>query len=134
MAPSSSGLGNSTARLNPAEEEELELEELKDGQFHHDRARNNSNRDIDEDEELGAKQYQLYSPEEERKVRRRLDRRVVLFIAFLYLLSFLDRSSTIILSASELPGLNVLIGHNCRCRQRQNSWTRNRPLPRAWTV
>jgi len=101
MAPSSSGLGSNASRLNPAEEEELELEELRDGEFHHARTRNDSNKDIDEDEELEAKQYQLYSPEEERKVRRRLDRRVVLFIAFLYLLSFLDRSSKIILSASE---------------------------------
>jgi hypothetical protein len=34
-----------------------------------------------------------YSPEEERKVVRILDRKLVLFLAFLYLLSFLDRSS-----------------------------------------
>jgi len=94
MAPSSSGQESSAARLNPAEEE-LELEELKDGRFHHGRAQDDDNKDVEEDEELGTKQYQLYSPDEERKVRRRLDRRVVLFIAFLYLLSFLDRSSTI---------------------------------------
>lgn len=80
--------------MNFVEEEEFELEELKDGRFHHAQGEGDVERDGGEDEELGTKQYQLYSPEEERKVRRRLDRRVVLFIAFLYLLSFLDRSST----------------------------------------
>lgn len=34
-----------------------------------------------------------YTPEEERGVVRRLDKRLVLFLAFLYMLSFLDRSS-----------------------------------------
>lgn len=37
--------------------------------------------------------YELYSPDEERAVLRKLDRRLVLFIALLYMLSFLDRSS-----------------------------------------
>ena len=36
----------------------------------------------------------LFTPEEERAVVRKLDRRLVLLIAFLYMLSFLDRSST----------------------------------------
>ena len=34
-----------------------------------------------------------YTPEEERVVVKKLDRRLVLFVAFLYMLSFLDRSS-----------------------------------------
>ncbi|KAH8696456.1 putative MFS transporter [Talaromyces proteolyticus] len=34
-----------------------------------------------------------YTPEEERDVVKRLDKRLVLFLAFLYLLSFLDRSN-----------------------------------------
>lgn len=34
-----------------------------------------------------------YTVEEERGVVRRLDKRLVLFLAFLYMLSFLDRSS-----------------------------------------
>jgi hypothetical protein len=38
---------------------------------------------------LGAR----YTPEEESEVVRRFDRRLVPFLAFLYLLSFLDRSS-----------------------------------------
>ena len=37
--------------------------------------------------------FMLYTPEEERSVKRKFDRRLVLFVAFLYMLSFLDRSS-----------------------------------------
>lgn len=37
--------------------------------------------------------FELYTPDEERKVRRKLDTRLVLFVALLYLLSFLDRSN-----------------------------------------
>ena len=37
--------------------------------------------------------FVLYTIDEERAVVRKLDRRLVLFVAALYLLSFLDRSS-----------------------------------------
>lgn len=37
--------------------------------------------------------YQLYTPDEERAVVRKFDRNLVLFVALLYMLSFLDRSS-----------------------------------------
>ncbi|KAF5026724.1 hypothetical protein F66182_1192 [Fusarium sp. NRRL 66182] len=37
--------------------------------------------------------FQLYTPDEERAVRRKFDRRLVLFVALLYMLSFLDRSN-----------------------------------------
>ena len=37
--------------------------------------------------------FMLYTPDEERAVIRRLDIRLVLFVALLYMLSFLDRSS-----------------------------------------
>jgi phosphatidylinositol 3,5-bisphosphate 5-phosphatase len=40
-----------------------------------------------------APSFTLYTPDEERTVLRRLDRRLVLFVALLYLLSFLDRSN-----------------------------------------
>jgi len=36
---------------------------------------------------------EAFSADEERRVVRKLDRRMVLFVALLYLLSFLDRSS-----------------------------------------
>ena len=39
--------------------------------------------------------FMLYTPDEERAVVKRLDRRLVLFMAFLYMLSFLDRSSKV---------------------------------------
>ncbi|KAL1587911.1 hypothetical protein WHR41_03420 [Cladosporium halotolerans] len=37
--------------------------------------------------------FELYTPDEERGVRRKLDTHLVLFVALLYLLSFLDRSN-----------------------------------------
>jgi hypothetical protein len=37
--------------------------------------------------------YELYTPDEEKAVLRKLDRRLVGFMALLYCLSFLDRSS-----------------------------------------
>jgi hypothetical protein len=37
--------------------------------------------------------YQLYTPDEERDVVKKIDRRLVIFVALLYMLSFLDRSS-----------------------------------------
>ena len=37
--------------------------------------------------------FQLYTPDEELAVRRKFDRKLVLFVTLLYLLSFLDRSS-----------------------------------------
>lgn len=44
--------------------------------------------------------FQLYTPDEDRAVRRKFDRKLVLFVALLFLLSFLDRSST---STSSIP-------------------------------
>ena len=35
----------------------------------------------------------LYTPDEEQSIIRKFDRRLVLFVALLYMLSFLDRSS-----------------------------------------
>ncbi|KAF4991565.1 hypothetical protein FGRMN_7683 [Fusarium graminum] len=37
--------------------------------------------------------FQLYTPDEERTVRRKFDRKLVLFVALLYMLSFVDRSN-----------------------------------------
>lgn len=37
--------------------------------------------------------FELYTPDEERQVRRKLDTHLVLFVALLYLMSFLDRSN-----------------------------------------
>lgn len=37
--------------------------------------------------------FMLYTPDEEKSVIKKFDRRLVLFVALLYMLSFLDRSS-----------------------------------------
>ncbi len=42
--------------------------------------------------------FMLYTPDEERTVIKKFDRRLVLFVALLYMLSFLDRSSTFMFS------------------------------------
>jgi hypothetical protein len=43
-----------------------------------------------------------YTPAEERKVLKKLDRHLVLFLALLYMLSFLDRSSKFMVSGFSL--------------------------------
>jgi hypothetical protein len=40
-----------------------------------------------------AQSYELYTPDEDRAVLKKLDRKLVAFMALLYMLSFLDRSS-----------------------------------------
>lgn len=40
-----------------------------------------------------AESFELYTPDMERAVVRKFDRRLVVFVALLYMLSFLDRSS-----------------------------------------
>lgn len=40
-----------------------------------------------------AASYKLYTPDEDAAVRRKLDRKLVLFVSLLFLLSFVDRSS-----------------------------------------
>lgn len=45
-------------------------------------------------EQIRQARFILYTSDEERAVIRKLDRHLVLFVAFLYMLSFLDRSST----------------------------------------
>ena len=62
--------------------------------------------EVSEDDEVGyrdngrrrasvstVQSYQLYTPDEERAVVRKFDRKLVVFVALLYMLSFLDRSS-----------------------------------------
>ncbi len=52
--------------------------------------------------------FQLYTPDEERTVVRKFDRRLVVFVALLYLPSFLDRSSTDPSQIPRLPGCPFL--------------------------
>lgn len=57
-----------------------------------------------------AQSFELYTPDEERAVRRKLDTHLVLFVALLYLLSFLDRVRTIRMVISfQIQRANVVI-------------------------
>lgn len=97
--------------------------------------------------------FQLYTPDEERNVVRKFDRKLVVFVALLYMLSFLDRSSRFFiafhyyhntssmsksrfdnpLSFHNFPSLlvnerssSMLILLSTRYRECENSWTRTR--------
>lgn len=74
--------------------------------------------------------FMLYTPDEERNVVRKLDRRVVIFLAFLYMLSFLDRSS--MLRASESVQTHEL--SDFRYRKRKNRGPIGGPAPQLVTV
>lgn len=75
----------------------IELEHLSlsfDGANDHARRRSVSSMSDDNfDNAAEESEKELYSAVEERAVIRKLDRRLVVFVAFLYMLSFLDRSS-----------------------------------------
>ena len=63
--------------------------------------------------------FMLYTPDEQRVVVKKFDRRLVLFVALLYMLSFLDRSSmsfaflngniTILLISSQTSAMHALL-------------------------
>lgn len=53
--------------------------------------------------------FQLYTPDEEKAVVRKFDRKLVLFVALLYMLSFLDRSSMFSFSFLEPRSLDALL-------------------------
>ncbi|KAJ8606699.1 hypothetical protein MRB53_040781 [Persea americana] len=54
---------------------------------HHHRASSSTTRPA------SVQSFELYTPDEERRVRRKLDLRLVVFVALLFMLSFLDRSN-----------------------------------------
>ncbi|THV83819.1 MFS general substrate transporter [Aureobasidium pullulans] len=49
--------------------------------------------DNDEDDKSSVQDWELFTPDEEKSLLRKLDTRLVLFLALLYMLSFLDRSN-----------------------------------------
>lgn len=83
--------------------DDFELRDLSKASVSFERDDNND-AEFDYDDPLGRQAdlsddgsletFQLYTPDEERQVRRKLDRRVILLVTLLYLLSFLDRSSS----------------------------------------
>jgi hypothetical protein len=107
---SNSSSGSQTTRLTPESdsgESDLELDEdelghsIKLRQRDPEKPRSSPEDDnAEEDPRRGRRgsastmqSYQLYTPDEERAVVRKFDRRLVLIVALLYMLSFLDRSS-----------------------------------------
>jgi hypothetical protein len=99
-----------TTRLTPDSDSEDDMA-LDDGQlgesFQLQRQRNDVDDTDDEDEHESRRRrasistvqsYQLYTPDEERAVVKKFDQKLVLFVALLYMLSFLDRSSMCIIS------------------------------------
>ncbi|CAN9250937.1 unnamed protein product [Alternaria alternata] len=55
--------------------------------------------------------YELYTPDEDRRVLKKLDRRLVAFMALLYMLSFLDRSSEYFLHLEGSEGYRIVPPH-----------------------
>jgi hypothetical protein len=49
----------------------------------------------DVDDTSSVQSFELYTPDEESSLLRKLDTRLVLFLALLYMLSFLDRTSVL---------------------------------------
>lgn len=85
------------------EEDGLELGELS-------KDRVTRSRTMDKEELTLFDDGREFTEKEERGVLRKLDRKVVLFVAGLYLLSFLDRSSEFSLGVMGERGEDVLIG------------------------
>ncbi len=89
-------------RRGGADDEVIELLTLKNGRRpradagggkDEDEEEDTDESESDEDDSSSLASFQLYTPDEERAVVRKLDRRLVVFVALLYMLSFLDRSS-----------------------------------------
>lgn len=86
MQSRNDGMIREKERLYDGEESEEEDEKYKEFRSHQGRRGSAST----------VQSYQLYTPDEEKAVVRKFDRRLVLFVALLYMLSFLDRSSMLI--------------------------------------
>lgn len=119
---SNSSTGSQTTRLTPESDSEDSDLDLKDDELGHSiplrRRSPEKSQGMGLDGEVGddeepqprrrgsastTQSYQLYTPDEERAIVRKFDRRLVLFVAFLYMLSFLDRSSMFLyLSSAKL--------------------------------
>ncbi|KAF7861721.1 uncharacterized protein EAF02_010675 [Botrytis sinoallii] len=90
-------------RWQPVDREKGKFKEVKKADLDLDLDLNN---DMDSDDDVyrdetsrrrgsfsTVQSYQLYTPDEERTVVRKFDRKLVVFVALLYMLSFLDRSN-----------------------------------------
>lgn len=111
LSPNSSSTSN--ARLTPdsdSEDSDLDMGDVGESFKLQHRPRDAEKGDIAEDGEEDSEEeyhdrggrrasvstthsFQLYTPDEERAIVKKFDRKLVLFVALLYMLSFLDRSS-----------------------------------------
>lgn len=73
--------------------------------------------------------FQLYTPDEELTVRRKFDRKLVLFVALLYMLSFLDRSSTLRYFSTKFTFAHRRCKTNKSSRYRQRAHRRHGRRP-----
>jgi hypothetical protein len=110
LGPELSPESSATTRFTPdsdSDESDLEMGELGDSFKLQKREKSEVDHAADDEDEeryhdaprrrasvSTVQSYQLYTPDEERAVVRKFDKRLVLFVALLYMLSFLDRSST----------------------------------------
>jgi len=125
LSPHSSSTSN--AHLTPdsdSEDSDLEIGELGESFKLQRRAKDEEkvaeleeSTEDDDDDDVGyrdsgrrrgsistVQSYQLYTPDEERAVVRKFDRKLVLFVALLYMLSFLDRSN---IGNAKVAGLDL---------------------------
>jgi hypothetical protein len=72
--------------------EDIPLHDL-DSQYSSRPLHQSDDHDDDEDDRSSVESFELYTPDEEKALLRKLDTRLVLFLALLYMLSFLDRGS-----------------------------------------
>ncbi|GAB7355084.1 hypothetical protein MBLNU459_g5671t1 [Dothideomycetes sp. NU459] len=61
----------------------------------------------DDEDGIGMQSFELYTPDEERRVLKKLDTKLVLFVAVLYMLSFLDRSN---IGNAKVAGMSTDLG------------------------
>lgn len=100
LTPSASGSDDSDVELDEFDKEAWEDVEAEEGRGRYEGRGMGSRRRRGSFETTQS--YELYTPDEERAVVRKFDRNLVLFVAFLYMLSFLDRSSRFALTPSPL--------------------------------
>ncbi|EFR02403.1 hypothetical protein MGYG_09083 [Nannizzia gypsea CBS 118893] len=82
----------SPARAEEADDErDGEDDEVEDSR--NERYRDNPGREVEDDLEIASYSLNSYTAEEERNVVRKFDKRLTMFLSFLYMLSFLDRSN-----------------------------------------
>jgi hypothetical protein len=142
LSPQSSSTSN--ARLTPdsdSDDSDLEIGELGESFKLQRRVKDEEKRgeleEDSEDDDVGyrdsgrrrasvstVQSYQLYTPDEERAVVRKFDRKLVLFVALLYMLSFLDRSSEFVVS------LHRISADRYRYWKCQNCWPGSGPQSR----